>query len=115
MAVGRFGEMREADLTLVPLSILVLFPLGGSEFARPFVGVGPALEYQSLSNSAIFNPSNQGDASEIGFGFELKGGAHFGLFRRLKLVTEVSWQAAAATLAGSREGSAIRFSLGLGF
>lgn len=109
------GRTDTSNLTRIPFGILVLFPLGGSEFARPFVGVGPAFQYQSLSNSAVFNPTNQGGDSKFGFGFELKGGAQFGLFRRLKWVTEVSWQAAEETLAGSREGSGIRFSLGIGF
>jgi outer membrane protein W len=102
-------------MTLIPVSILLTYPFRTGSKTRPFVGVGPAVEFQNLSNASLFDAGLTGNASIFAFGYEVRTGATIELRRRLGLTLDLAWQAAEAQLAGSREGTGVRFSAGLGF
>lgn len=113
--VIRPKDQAVGTLTLIPMSVSLVYPFRNGKRAQPYVGAGPALEHQRLSNRGVMSLDDQGEASVLGFGYEVKVGSKFSFLRKLDLQTELSWHAAEAVLAGSREGSAIRLSAGVAF
>ncbi|MBI2060599.1 MAG: LytR C-terminal domain-containing protein [Nitrospirae bacterium] len=101
------------SLLLAPASLCILHDFGRARI-RPFVGAGPALQFAKISNKAVLQPDLSGANSAVGFGYELRLGMRYALGRTSKLLAEVGWMGAEYEMAGAREGSGLRFSLGIG-
>ncbi|MBI2889522.1 MAG: outer membrane beta-barrel protein [Nitrospirae bacterium] len=108
-------QPQSGSMTLIPVSVLLTYPFRTGSKTQPFVGVGPAVEFQNLTNASLFDAGLTGNTSTFAFGYEVRSGATIAIHRGMGLTLELAWQAAEAQLAASREGTGIRFSAGLGF
>ncbi|MBI2060167.1 MAG: hypothetical protein HYT87_10380 [Nitrospirae bacterium] len=110
----RSNEPTEGRLSLMPIGLTLLHETGHARAVRPFFGAGPVIEVVSLSNAATIEGTQAGGETALAFGYAVRGGASISIGRRAVMRAELAWLAPEGTLADSREGSGIRFSLGVG-